>query len=191
MSIDRGTDKDVVHIYNRSSSVHGIFQARVLEWIAISFSRGSSRPRDRTQVSHIVDRRFTIWATREFPYNRILLSHKKEQNWVICRDVYEPRICHTDWSQSEREKLISYINAHIQSLRYVCVSNSIVSDSVTPWTIACQASLSMGFPRQENQSELPFPSPGESSQPRDAIHVCCIGRRNLYHWGTREALAID
>ena len=44
------------------SSVHGIFQARVLEWIAISFSRGSSWPRDRTQVSRITDRRFTIWA---------------------------------------------------------------------------------------------------------------------------------
>ena len=42
------------------SSVHGIFQAIVLEWVAISFSRGSSRPRDHTQVSHIVDRRFTI-----------------------------------------------------------------------------------------------------------------------------------
>ena len=37
------------------SSVHGIFQAVALEWIAISFSRGSSRPRDRTQVSRIVD----------------------------------------------------------------------------------------------------------------------------------------
>ena len=36
------------------SSIHGIFQARVLEWVAISFSRGSSRPRDRTQVSHTV-----------------------------------------------------------------------------------------------------------------------------------------
>ena len=43
-----------------SSSVHGIFQAIVLEWIAISFSRGSSQPRDRTQVSFIVDRHFTI-----------------------------------------------------------------------------------------------------------------------------------
>ena len=42
------------------SSVHGIFQAIVLEWIAISFSSGSSRPRDRTQVSCIVDRRFTV-----------------------------------------------------------------------------------------------------------------------------------
>ena len=46
-------------------SVHGIFQAIVLEWIAISFSRGSSQPRDRTRVSRNVDRRFTIWTTRE------------------------------------------------------------------------------------------------------------------------------
>ena len=42
------------------SSVHGIFQARILDWVAISFSRGSSQPRDQTQVSHIAGRRFTI-----------------------------------------------------------------------------------------------------------------------------------
>ena len=47
------------------SSIHGIFQARILEWIAISFSRRSSQPRDWIQVSHIVGRHFTIWATRE------------------------------------------------------------------------------------------------------------------------------
>ena len=47
------------------SSVRGILQAIVLEWIAISFSRGSSRPRTRTRVSRTVDRRFTGWATRE------------------------------------------------------------------------------------------------------------------------------
>ena len=50
------------------SSIHGIFQARVLEWVAISFSSGSSRPRDRTHVSHIAGRRFTLWATREALY---------------------------------------------------------------------------------------------------------------------------
>ena len=44
---------------------NGIFQARVLEWDAISFSRGSSRSRDWTWVSHIAGRRFTIWATTE------------------------------------------------------------------------------------------------------------------------------
>ena len=53
------------------SSVHGIFQARVLEWIAISFSRGSFQPRNRTWVSLIAGRRFTIWAT--------MLKNKKWQ----------------------------------------------------------------------------------------------------------------
>ena len=47
------------------SSVHGILQARTLEWVAIPFSRGSSRPRDQTQVTRIVGRFFTIWATRK------------------------------------------------------------------------------------------------------------------------------
>ena len=47
------------------SSIHGIFQARVLEWVAVSFSRGSSWPRDWTRVSCIAGRRFTLWATRE------------------------------------------------------------------------------------------------------------------------------
>ena len=47
------------------SSIHGIFQARVLEWVAIYFSRGSSWPRDGTCVSRIVGRHFTVWATRE------------------------------------------------------------------------------------------------------------------------------
>ena len=42
------------------SSVHGILQARVLEWVAISFSRGSSQPRDQTRVSRIGGRRFNL-----------------------------------------------------------------------------------------------------------------------------------
>ena len=45
--------------------VHGILQARILEWVAFPFSRGSSHPRDRTQVSHIAGRFFISWATRE------------------------------------------------------------------------------------------------------------------------------
>ena len=47
------------------SSIHQIFQTRILEWVAISFSRGSSWPRDQTWVSCIAGRFFTIWATRE------------------------------------------------------------------------------------------------------------------------------
>ena len=46
------------------SSVPGILQAGILEWVAISFSRRSSQPRDWTWISRISGRRFTIWATR-------------------------------------------------------------------------------------------------------------------------------
>ena len=55
---------------------------------------------------------------------------------------------------------------------------------VTPWTVAHQAPLSMRFSRQEYWSGVPFPSPGESSQPKDQTHICCIsciGRQILYH----------
>ena len=46
-------------------TVHGILQARILEWVAFPFSRGSSQPKDQTQVSRIAGRFFTSWATRE------------------------------------------------------------------------------------------------------------------------------
>ena len=51
-------------------SVHGILQARILEWVASSFSRGSSQPRDQTQVSRIAGRRFNLWATKEALFGR-------------------------------------------------------------------------------------------------------------------------
>ena len=47
------------------SAIPGIFQTRIREWAAISFSSGPSQPRDQTQVSCTADRRFTVWATRE------------------------------------------------------------------------------------------------------------------------------
>ena len=49
------------------SSVCGVLQARILEWVVISISRGSSQPKNQTQVSFIAGRFFTDWATREAP----------------------------------------------------------------------------------------------------------------------------
>ena len=46
-------------------TVHGILQARILEWVAFRFSRGFLQPRDQTQVSHAAGGFFTTWATRE------------------------------------------------------------------------------------------------------------------------------
>ena len=47
------------------TSIHEIFQARILGWGAISFSRGSSQPRDQTRVSRVADRLFIVLATKE------------------------------------------------------------------------------------------------------------------------------
>ena len=55
----------LAHYYTSCILCHEILQARILEWVAMPSSRGSSRPRDWTQVSHIAGRFFTIWATRE------------------------------------------------------------------------------------------------------------------------------
>ena len=75
------------------SSVHAIFQAIVLEWIAISFSRESSQLRDRTQLSHIVDRRFTVCANysiqRKLKIKIKKLSRKaKREQWRLCSFHY-------------------------------------------------------------------------------------------------------
>ena len=56
---------DPVDCSQPGSSIHGIFQVRILEWVAIPCSRGSSWPRDRTQVSGIAGKLFTICASRE------------------------------------------------------------------------------------------------------------------------------
>ena len=67
------------------SSIHGIFQARILEWGAISFSRGSSWLRDWTLVSRMVGRRFTIWAKwekREVWLKSICHSRKSQGAWL-------------------------------------------------------------------------------------------------------------
>ena len=66
------------------SFVHGIFQARVLEWVAIPFSRVSSWPRDWTQVSCIVGRFFTIWATMKTRVTCYAIENSwKKQNPVL------------------------------------------------------------------------------------------------------------
>ena len=70
-----------------SSSVHGILQARILEWVAISFSRAPSRPRDWTQVSRIAGRRFNLWATREAQITRKLKRKKS-----MSESLYSPGV---------------------------------------------------------------------------------------------------
>ena len=117
------------------SSVHGVVQARTLEWVAISSSRGSSRPRDRTCVfcaSFTGKQILYHWATGEAHSLRTV--HSK---WGVC-------VC-----------VCACVLSHF--IR-VCLF-------VTPWAIARQAPLSLGFSRQEYWSGLPCPTAGDLPHP--------------------------
>ena len=74
-------------------SVHGILQGRILQWVAIPFSRGSSRPRNWTQVSCIVGRFFIVWATREALYlytNIRIYMYSHRESHAQCIEIYMP-----------------------------------------------------------------------------------------------------
>ena len=60
-----------------ASSVNGVLQARILEWVAMPCSRGSSQPRDGIQVSRIAGRFFTVWATSWLPHNQVVNQRNK------------------------------------------------------------------------------------------------------------------
>ena len=109
-------------------SVHGILQARILEWVTISFSRGSSQPRDWTQVSCIGGRCFNLWATRE-AHTQKLYSNTYTQNFIYSSHRF-----------TEAPEAHSY-NKWLNVSMHVC---SVLSDSL--WTPghqeACQAPLS-------------------------------------------------
>ena len=66
-----------------SSSLHGIFQAIILEWVAIPFSRRSSWPKDQTRVSCIVGRFFTIWVTKEAKEKYVFAKEKNKEGISI------------------------------------------------------------------------------------------------------------
>ena len=91
------------------SSIHGIFQAIVLDSVSISFSRGSSPPRDWTRVSCIVDRRFTIWAIRE---DLMACQNANENNNEISPHTHQddyylnPRKQQSRWGCGEVEILV-------------------------------------------------------------------------------------
>ena len=72
--------------------LHGILQTRILEWVAIPFSRGSSQPRDWTQVSCIAYRFFTSWSTMEAPQRCSIITElqvleKTLESPLDCKEI--------------------------------------------------------------------------------------------------------
>ena len=78
--------------------VHGILQARTLEWVAVLFSRGSSRPRDWTQVSCTAGRFFTVWATTETPKTQFSLLYYHHDNFWLW-----------EWQDTARKQKGTYV----------------------------------------------------------------------------------
>ena len=146
------------------SSVHGIFQASMLEWIAISFSRGFSRLRNRTRVSCIAGRRFTVWATREAKGTDIqyLAVHLKFQFppclWNLSLSCNSPEnyVISTTYSvQTPKKFILSWFLPFLPPLAY-CLPEAKFSLEVVVWLQSLNllhgslpGSLPMGFPRQE------------------------------------------
>ena len=147
-----------------SSSVHGISLARRLEWVAISFCRGSSQSRDGTEVSCIVGRFFSDWDTREACGFRYLAA-------AAAKSLQS---CPTLWDSIDGSPPGSPVPGILQArtLEWVAISFSsackwkvkVKSLSrvwllATLWTADYQASPSMGFSRQKYWSGVPLPSP--------------------------------
>ena len=84
------------------SSVHGILRARILEWVAMPSSWGSSQPRDQTQVSCIAGRFLTVWATREsqkiewiliIPISQAVVEPNSKTTWKMLRSINKHDHC--------------------------------------------------------------------------------------------------
>ena len=88
-----------------------------------------------------------------------------------------------------RSSVPSKINVWFQ-LPWQTIPNSLSNSFATPWTVACQAPLSMGFSRQEYWSGLPLPSPGELPDPGIKPKSPALQADSFTIWATREALAM-
>ena len=130
------------------SSVHGILQAKVLECIAISFSRGSSRLRNHTRVSCIADRFFTNWA--------MIWSiniWQGSQEYTVGEDNLVNKLCWENWIFScQGMKLDPYLTHHLQKLiqNGYCSkerhplghqTTALLENALVLWKISLRASL--------------------------------------------------
>ena len=115
--VSRGTVECAPHGLP-GSSVHGILQAGILEWVAMPFSRGSSKPRDWTQVSCIAGRFFAIWTTREAPRMcKVLSKGFHMENQVLLQ-------------KGLRVMRVLFLNIH--KIKSACSSVSAVSTQYNP-----------------------------------------------------------
>ena len=143
------------------SSVHDISQARILEWVSISFSRRSSWPRVQTHVSCIGRQILYHWATWEALIEGFYAAAKSLQSCPTLCDPIDgsppgPPVPGILQARTLEWVAISFSNAGKWKVKVKSLSR--VRLLATPWTAAHQAPPSMGFSRQEYWSGVPLPS---------------------------------
>jgi len=147
------------------SSVHGISQTRILEWVVIPFSRASSWRRGRTWVFCITGRFLTLWATREAPCGQQHAAAAAAKLLQTCPTLCDPRDGSPPGSsvhgilQARTMEWVAISSSNAWKWKVKMKSLSRVRLLATPWTAAYQAPPSMGFSRQEYWSGVPLPSP--------------------------------
>ena len=168
------------------SSVHGILQARILEWVAIPFSRRSFQFRDQTQVSHIASRFFTIWATQEAKQKPYLLSNKnisavKSESHSVMSASLQPHGLCSPWN---------FLGQNTEVGSCSLLQGIFPTQGSNPGLPHCRWILYQlsykGSPRILEC--VVYPSSG-SSQPRNQTGVSCIAGRFFTNWAIREAIS--
>ena len=113
------------------SSIHGILQARILEWIAISFSRGSSQPRDWTWVSCISGKLFTTWA-REPSQNYLPKLPPKATSQNYLSKPLRSDGSNRQFYQTFKYQAVSMLQKFVRKFRKPrTISNSFYEASIT------------------------------------------------------------
>ena len=136
------------------------FQARILEWVAISFYRGSSQTRDQTCFSSTGRCILYHWATWEAPYRNAAAAAKSLQ---LCPTLCDPVDCSLPGSsvheilQAKSLEWVAVSFSNAWKWKVTVKSLSSVWLSATPRTVAYQAP-SMGFSKEEYWSGVPLPS---------------------------------
>ena len=135
------------------SSVHGIPQARILEWVAISSSRGSSPPRDRTHGSYIscIDRQVFITSAIWEAHIHTAAAKSLQSCPTLCDpiDISPPGSPVPGILQARILEWVAISFSNAWKWKVKVKSLSHIRLLATPWTAAHQAPLSMGFSRQE------------------------------------------
>ena len=165
------------------SSLHMVFQARILEWVAISFSRESSWPKDQTSISCLAGGFFTTQS----PGKPLKLDTAKslQSCLTLCNPIggSPPGSPVPGILQARTLEWVATSFANAWKWKVKVKSLSRVRLLATPWSAAYQAPLSMGFSRQEYWSGVPLPSP-------DYIYKKPIAKQGPIHryegWGLQH-----